>query len=233
MIPARVGSTRLSLKNLAMIDGKPMIAWAIEAAQASNVFDRVIVNSDSDVFREVATRWDAGFYLRDELLGGSDINSDDVVLDFIEHHDCDVVVWVNSIAPLQRPSDIRDAVNAFIAGQFDTLMTVRPEKVHCRYHDRPVNYSEARKFEKTQELEPVYRFVYSVMAWRTESFKEAMQQDSRAFLVGDVCYFETSALSSFIVKTAEDLLIIDALSRGMRSGPDRVMYYESRGAERP
>ena len=41
MIPARLGSTRLKMKNLALIDGKPMISYAINAAVKSGVFDKV------------------------------------------------------------------------------------------------------------------------------------------------------------------------------------------------
>jgi len=46
MIPARFGSIRLKMKNSSLIDGKPMISYAIKAAKDSNVFNRVIVNSD-------------------------------------------------------------------------------------------------------------------------------------------------------------------------------------------
>ena len=83
MIPARIGSTRFKMKNLAMLNGKPMIAYSIVAALSSKVFDRVIVNSDSDVFRSIAEEYGAEFYLRPEHLGGSSVKSDDVVKDFI------------------------------------------------------------------------------------------------------------------------------------------------------
>ena len=53
MIPARIGSTRFKMKNLAMLHGKPMIAYAIMAALSSRVFDRVIVNSDSVFFAQL------------------------------------------------------------------------------------------------------------------------------------------------------------------------------------
>jgi len=53
MIPARFGSTRLKMKNLALIDGKPMISYAIKAAKDSNVFNRVIVNSEHSIFQVV------------------------------------------------------------------------------------------------------------------------------------------------------------------------------------
>ena len=63
-----------------------MIAYAIVAALSSKVFDRVIVNSDSDVFRSIAEEYGAEFYLRPEHLGGSSVKSDDVVKDFIDKY---------------------------------------------------------------------------------------------------------------------------------------------------
>jgi hypothetical protein len=49
MLPARIGNTRLKMKNLALIDSKPMIYYTIKAAQGSEIFDRIILNSDSRV----------------------------------------------------------------------------------------------------------------------------------------------------------------------------------------
>ena len=53
MIPARIGSTRLKMKNLALINGKPLIYYAIKAAKDSGVFERIIVNSDSECFSKI------------------------------------------------------------------------------------------------------------------------------------------------------------------------------------
>src|SRR3989304_395347 len=64
MVPARIGSTRLKMKNLALINGKPLISYAIDAAKASGVFSRVVVNSDNEIFAGVAERYGADFYLR-------------------------------------------------------------------------------------------------------------------------------------------------------------------------
>ncbi len=54
MIPARAGSQRLKLKNLAIINGKPLVYYAIEAAKKSKVFDKIVLNSDSDLFRPIS-----------------------------------------------------------------------------------------------------------------------------------------------------------------------------------
>ena len=54
MIPARIGSTRFKKKNLALLNGKPMIAYSIKAALRSKVFDNIILNADDLIFKEIA-----------------------------------------------------------------------------------------------------------------------------------------------------------------------------------
>ena len=140
MIPARIGSTRFKMKNLAMLDGKPMIAYAIRAALSSNVFDKVIVNSDSEVFRSIAEEYGAEFYLRPKYLGGSTVKSDDVVIDFIEKYPCDIVVWENPIAPLQTIEDVQNTIQHFFSNDLDSLFTVKNERIQCVYDNQPVNF---------------------------------------------------------------------------------------------
>lgn len=59
IIPARGGSKRIPRKNIKDFCGKPMIAWSIEAAKASSLFDHIIVSTDDDEIAEVAKQWGA------------------------------------------------------------------------------------------------------------------------------------------------------------------------------
>ena len=113
MIPARIGSTRLKMKNLALLNGKPLIAYSILAAKQAGVFDRIVINSDSHIFKSIADRYGVKFYKRPEHLGSSTTKSDDVVLDFMQNNKSEVVVWVNSISPLQTGEEIRRVVDCF------------------------------------------------------------------------------------------------------------------------
>lgn len=54
IIPARGGSKRIPGKNIRPFCGQPMIAWSIQAAQASGCFDRIIVSTDSEEIAEIA-----------------------------------------------------------------------------------------------------------------------------------------------------------------------------------
>lgn len=226
MIPARIGSTRFKMKNLAMLNGKPMIAYAIMAALSSKMFDRVIVNSDDEIFRSIAAEFGAEFYLRPPYLGGSQIRSDNVVEDFLQKHPSDIIVWENPIAPLQTVEDIQRAVNYFIDHQLDSLFTVKNEQVQCVYMGSPVNFDLKGKFELTQNLSPVSPFVPFIMMWRATSFLASMKDNGHAFFTGKVGYFPVSKLSSIVIKYEEDFRIAEMLMRGMKENSKGVEYYK-------
>ncbi|MCS3894574.1 N-acylneuraminate cytidylyltransferase [Bradyrhizobium japonicum USDA 38] len=59
VIPARGGSKRIPRKNIRSFCGKPIIAYSIEAAQASGLFDEIIVSTDDAEIAEVARQFGA------------------------------------------------------------------------------------------------------------------------------------------------------------------------------
>ena len=211
MIPARMGSERLKMKNLALLNGRPLISYAIEAAKTAGMFDRIIVNSENEIFREVARRYAVEFYRRPMELGSSDTRSDAVVYDFMRQYPCDILAWVNPTSPLQTGEEIRKVVNYFIDQKSDTLITVKSEQVHCVYEGKPVNFSTEEPFAKTQDLNPVRVCVYSVMMWRTKKFMESFEKKGHALLSGKVDYFPVGKLSSIVIKKEEDLMMAELL----------------------
>lgn len=56
IIPARGGSKRIPRKNIRTFAGKPMIAYAIDAARASGCFDHVVVSTDDAEIAEIAVQ---------------------------------------------------------------------------------------------------------------------------------------------------------------------------------
>ncbi len=59
VIPARGGSKRIARKNVKKFLGRPMISYAIQAAQASKLFEHVIVSTDDDEIAAIARSWNA------------------------------------------------------------------------------------------------------------------------------------------------------------------------------
>ena len=206
MIAARMGSQRLKYKNLALIDKKPMIYYAITAAKKSRCFNKIFINSDHEIFSKIAKRYKVSFYQRTKKLGGSNITSDRIVYDFMKNiPEADILVWVNSIAPFQTASEIKTIVRFFSRKKIDSLITIKNDKIHCNFNKRPLNYSKDSKFSKTQDLQEVQTFVYSLMMWKRKSFMKKYKKDKNAILCGKTYFYPVKNLSTIIIKKFDDL----------------------------
>ena len=67
-ITARSGSKGVPDKNIIDLCGKPLMAWSIEAATQSGVFDRVIVSTDSEHYADIAREWGSEVMMRGDNL---------------------------------------------------------------------------------------------------------------------------------------------------------------------
>ena len=211
MIPARIGSERLKFKNLALINGKPLIYYVIKQAKLSKIFNKIYINSDDDIFAEIAKRYKVNFFKRNKKLGSSDTKSDEVVMDFINNIKCDVLVWLNPIAPLQKSSEIKEVVNYFISKKLNSLITTNKIYRHAIFKKKNLNFKINENFQKTQELYPVEEFVYSIMMWTSDSFIKSYKRNKGSILHGKFKTYNVSDYSGIIVKNHKDLKIVENL----------------------
>ena len=80
IIPARGGSKRIPRKNVKEFCGKPMIAWSIEAAKESKLFDHIIVSTDDNEIAEVAKRFGASVpFMRPAELSNDHAGTTEVI----------------------------------------------------------------------------------------------------------------------------------------------------------
>src|SRR5918993_914507 len=85
IIPARGGSKRIPGKNIRNFLGKPIIAYSILAAIESQIFDEVMVSTDSNEIAEVALKYGASVpFLRSEHNSDDYASTVDVLLEALE-----------------------------------------------------------------------------------------------------------------------------------------------------
>lgn len=225
MIPAKLGSTRLPMKNLALLGGKPLLFYPIEASKQARVFSKVTVNSEDVLFGKIAERYKVDFYLRPEKLIRPTTKTDSVVYDFLLKNVCDIVAWVSPIAPFQTPAELKAMADFFIKEGLDSLMTVKNEQVHCSYANKPINFRKNEIFAQTQDLKPVQAFVYTTMMWRRDVFIKEFKRKGYALMCGKSGYFPVSKTSSIIIKKDEDLAIAEGVMKTLKTkGGYKVKY---------
>lgn len=210
MIPARMGSQRLPKKNLAPLDGVPLIVRAIRKCKAVGLFDEIWVNSEHPDFGAIAEAEGVNFHHRPEALGDNNATSEQFVTEFLKKHDCTYVVQVHSIAPLLSEADTRAFVELLQGGEYDALMSVVDENLECLYRGKPVNFTFDEK-TNSQDLEPVRRIVWAITAWRRETFLAAAAAGNCATYAGRIGYSSVDRMAGHVIKTQEDLDLAAAM----------------------
>ena len=112
IITARSGSKGLKDKNIKELNGKPLMAYTIEAALESKQFETVMVSTDSEEYAKIARKYGAEVpFLRSEKTSSDEAGSWDVILEVLENYAelgkmYDTVCLLQPTSPLRKVDDI-------------------------------------------------------------------------------------------------------------------------------
>jgi CMP-N,N'-diacetyllegionaminic acid synthase len=113
-----------------MLCGKPMIAWSVEQAKASGVFDHIVISTDSDQIAEAARQAGGEVFFRRSAELSEDKAAKlpvfhDALMRSEEHFGTrfEYYVDLDATSPLRLPSDIVGAMDLFMSGAWDNLIT--------------------------------------------------------------------------------------------------------------
>ena len=130
IIPARSGSKGLKNKNIKLLNGKPLIAYTIEAAMESGKFDEVIVSTESKEYASVAQKFGAKIpFLRDKDLAGDDSSIWEVLRNVLHNSPLngiafDTVTLLQPTSPLRSSSDIIKAFSLMNEKEAEAIVSV-------------------------------------------------------------------------------------------------------------
>lgn len=115
VIPARSGSKGLPDKNILPLNGKPLLAWSIDAARQSGMFDKIYVSTNSEKYAEIARKYGADVpFLRSPAAASDTASSWLAVSEALEKYGdrgehFDTISLLQPTSPLRTAEDIRGA----------------------------------------------------------------------------------------------------------------------------
>ncbi|MFD2044933.1 cytidylyltransferase domain-containing protein [Ornithinibacillus salinisoli] len=169
IIPARSGSKGIKDKNIKSLNGKPMIAYTIEAALKSNIFDDVVVSTDSEKYASIAEEHGARVpFLRPKELASDTSTTIDVIeYTLIEMekmgYTYDYFMLLQPTSPLRNVNDIQNAVKILFELKANSIVSV------CEAEHSPLlmntldetlsmdNFIHLTNHRRRQDLTPYYR----------------------------------------------------------------------------
>ena len=184
VILARSGSKGLKDKNIKLLDGKPLMAYSIECAKESGIFDTVHVSTDSEKYKEIAEEYGAEEpFLRDENLAKDNITLRETVLGVLEQYEkigkkFDTVMVLQPTSPLRAIEDVVGAYNLFIEKKAKAVISVcecEYPPVWCNTLTQDGNMESFIKEENIrprQELPSYYRVNGAIYLYTTEYIRK-------------------------------------------------------------
>ncbi len=130
IIPARGGSKRIPRKNVKEFLGKPIIAYSIEAALNSHLFDEVMVSTDDTEIAKIAQQYGASVpFMRSAETSNDFATTADVLNEVLAQYQLRGLVFDNmcciyATAPLITSNSIIDAYHRLSEGDFVTVYPV-------------------------------------------------------------------------------------------------------------
>lgn len=181
IITARGGSKRIPGKNIRDFCGKPILAYSIEAALASGIFEEIMVSTDSGKIAAVAKKYGAEVpFLRSEQTSNDWATTADVLLEVIENYraqnrEFDRICCIYPTAPFLTGERLRRADEALNGAGADSLLPVvrfsfPPQRgLVIRQGRAEYRYPEFQN-TRSQDLEAMYHDCGQFYFCRTEAF---------------------------------------------------------------
>ncbi|HAG06707.1 MAG TPA: CMP-N-acetlyneuraminic acid synthetase [Peptococcaceae bacterium] len=136
VIPARTGSKGLPGKNIRLLAGKPLLAYTVEAARRSGVFDCLLVSTDGEEIARVAREAGAEVpFLRPQELATDTAKGMDVLhhaMQWLEKRGrrFDLVMYLQPTSPLRGCEDIVGACRLLVERKADAVVSVCEAEHH-------------------------------------------------------------------------------------------------------
>lgn len=167
IITARSGSKGIRDKNIKLLGNKPLLAYTIEAALNSKMFEKVMVSTDSEKYADIARQYDAKVpFLRSENNSSDTASSWDMVEEVLKTYEnkgqyFDTFCLLQPTSPLRKSDDIKKAYQLYLERKALVVVSV------CEV-DHPLNWCGV--LDETQSLNGFIKKDSAAQRQREEMF---------------------------------------------------------------
>jgi len=213
IIPARGGSKGIPKKNIKLLNGKPLIAYTLEAALSSTI-DRVVVSTDCQEIAQVAKQFGVEVIIRPSELAKDSTSTLPVLQHIVNNMNetFDAVVTLQPTSPLRAAKHINEAIERFKNDDMaDSLVSVievphnyMPEKLMDIKGKYLVGNSEPKR---RQEVKKMYaRNGAAIYITKSSRLGEYI-------FGGNILPYFMSKINSIDVDDLEDWEIVNRITR--------------------
>ena len=219
-IPVRAGSKSIPLKNIKLLNGKPLVYWTAYAAQNAECIDKIIIATDSEEIKSTVLGF--GFsklevYDRDKINAQDTSSTESVMLEYINKSDLkddDLLFLIQATSPMLKSEHIDGMFKEFSQNDSDSMFTGVVEKqfkwgmnINGKKGLSPINY-DYRNRPRRQDFEGV---IAETGACYINSVGNIKRDKCR--LSGKIYAYELPSYTMYELDEPTDWIIIEELMK--------------------
>lgn len=212
-IPVRGGSKSIPLKNIKIINGRPLVYWVLDAAENSKFIQKVFVSTDSAVIKDTVLKYRGNKITvinRSPETAKDDSTTESALLEFAEKIMFENVALIQATSPLLTADDLDKGFLVLEEGKYDSIISVVRQKRFLWTLDNngyaiPQNYDPLRR-PRRQEFEG---FFVENGAFYITSRKQLLKSQCR--ISGRIGMVEMDESSYYELDEPDDWIIVENL----------------------
>ena len=216
-IPVRGGSKSIPLKNIKILNGKPLVYWTACAAQNAKCIDKLIIATDSPQIKSAVL--DFGFdkltvYDRSSENASDTSSTESVMLEYIEKSNLkgnDLFFLIQATSPMLKSEHIDSMYEEFIKNDSDSMFSGVKEKqfhwIETAVGIKPINY-DYRNRPRRQDFDGI---IAENGACYINSVKNIKHDKCR--LSGKISAYELPSYTAYEIDEPADWIIIEELMK--------------------
>lgn len=213
-IPVRGGSKSIPLKNIKLLNGKPLVWWTAKAANDARCIDKVIIATDSDEIESTVMNFElpkVEVYRRSEENSRDTSSTESVMLEYISSAKLDNdsnFFLIQATSPMLTSINIEEMYDKFVQDGTDSAMTgVVSKRFFWTRDGKPLNYDYKNR-PRRQEYDGL---ILENGACYINSVGNILRDKNR--LSGKISVYEMPDYTSFEIDEPDDFLIIESLMK--------------------
>lgn len=217
-IPVRGGSKSIPLKNIKLINGKPLVYWTARAANNAECIDKVVIATDCLEIKNVVLNFDfekVEVFDRDKKNAEDTSSTESVMLEYIDKSrldEKDNFILIQATSPMLKSKDIDGMFNRLAESDADSIFSGVREKQFHWIEDKngevcPVNYDYKNR-PRRQDFEGL---IAENGACYINSVGNILKDKCR--LSGKIISYELPAYTSYEIDEEADWLIVEELMK--------------------
>ena len=216
-IPVRGGSKSIPLKNIKLLNGKPLVYWTAKAAQESKYIDKVIIATDSEEIKNTVLSF--GFN-KLEIFNRSAENAQDtsstecVMLEYIEKSKLepkDKFILIQATSPLLK--------SEYIDGMYDTLEKSDADSIFSAVREKQFHWIETpdgvKPINYDYKNRPRRQDFQGILAENGACYINSVENilKDKCRLSGKIIAYEMPAETAYEIDEGSDWLIVEELMK--------------------